>query len=58
VASLGSISVGFELLKGTTPEVGRTLEDVINERIVGVVAEITMSESDEPTLGSPQLAEG
>jgi hypothetical protein len=37
VASLGSISVGFELLSGTTPEVARTLVDVMNERIVGVV---------------------
>jgi hypothetical protein len=37
VASLRSLSVELELLSGTTPEVARTLVDVMNERIVGVV---------------------
>ena len=37
VAGLSSISVGLELLSGTTLEVARTLADVMNERIVGVI---------------------
>jgi len=37
VASLRSLSVELELLSGTTPEVARTLVDVMNESIVGVV---------------------
>ena len=37
VAGLSSISVGLELLSGTTLEVARTLAEVMNERIVGVI---------------------
>ena len=37
VAGLKSITVGFELLSGTTLEQSRTLVDKMNERIIGVV---------------------
>ena len=37
VAGLKSLSVGFELLSGTTLEQARALVDVMNERIVGVI---------------------
>ena len=37
VSSLKSLSVGFELLGGTTLDLARTLADVMNERIVGVI---------------------
>ena len=36
VAGLKSITVGFELLSGTTLEQTRTLVDMMNERIIGV----------------------
>jgi hypothetical protein len=36
VPSLGSLTVGFEMLSGTTPEQARTLVEAMNERIVGV----------------------
>jgi hypothetical protein len=37
VAGLKSITVGFEVLSGTTLEQTRTLVDKMNERIIGVV---------------------
>jgi len=37
VSGMRAISVGFELLGGTTLDVARTLVDVMNERIVGVI---------------------
>jgi hypothetical protein len=37
VAGLKSITVGFEMLSGTTLEQSRTLVDKMNERIIGVV---------------------
>jgi hypothetical protein len=36
-SGLRSLSVGFELLSGTTLEQARTLTDAMNERIVGVI---------------------
>jgi hypothetical protein len=36
VPSLGSLTVGFEMLSGTTPEQVRTVVEAMNERIVGV----------------------
>jgi hypothetical protein len=36
VAGLKSITVGFEVLSGTTLEQTRTLVDTMNERIIGV----------------------
>ena len=36
VAGLRSITVGFEMLSGTTLEQTRTLVDKMNERIIGV----------------------
>jgi hypothetical protein len=36
VADLKSITLGFEVLSGTTPEQTRVLVDAMNERIVGV----------------------
>jgi hypothetical protein len=36
VAGLKSISVGFEVLSGTTVDQTRTLVDAMNERIIGV----------------------
>lgn len=38
VPGLRPLSVGFELLSGTTLDQARTLVDAMNERIVGVVA--------------------
>jgi hypothetical protein len=37
VSGLRSLTVGFEMLSGTTLEQGRTLVDLMNERIVGVI---------------------
>ena len=37
VSGLRSLSVGFELLSGTTLEQARTLVDSMNERIVGII---------------------
>jgi hypothetical protein len=37
VPALKTISVGFELLSGITPEQATTLVDTMNERIVGVI---------------------
>jgi hypothetical protein len=37
VSSLNGLSIGFELLSGTTPEQARTLVDSINERVVGII---------------------
>ena len=37
VSGLRSVSVGFELLSGTTLEQARALVDAMNERIVGVI---------------------
>jgi hypothetical protein len=37
VVRLNSLSVGFELLSGTTVEQARALVDAMNERIVGVI---------------------
>jgi len=37
VSGLRSLSVGFELLSGTTLEQARALVDAMNERIVGVI---------------------
>jgi hypothetical protein len=37
VSGLRSLSVGFELLSGTTLEQTRALIDAMNERIVGVI---------------------
>jgi hypothetical protein len=34
---LASVTIGFELLSGVTPDQARTLVDAMNERIVGVV---------------------
>jgi hypothetical protein len=34
---LRSVSVGFEVLSGTTPEQAKALVDSMNERIVGVI---------------------
>jgi hypothetical protein len=34
---LASVTIGFELLGGVTPDQARTLVDAMNERIVGVV---------------------
>jgi hypothetical protein len=36
VPSLRSLTVGFEMLSGTTPGQARTVVDAMNERIVGV----------------------
>ena len=36
VAALKSITVGFEVLSGTTLEQTQTLVDTMNERIIGV----------------------
>ena len=38
VPGLRPLSVGFELLSGTTLDQARTLVDAMNERIVGIVA--------------------
>lgn len=43
VPSLKSLTVGFELLSGTTPAQLKALLDVINERIVGTI--VTPKES-------------
>jgi|SRR5690349_3991539 len=43
VAALKSLSVGFELLAGTTAEQASTLVEAMNERIVGVM--VTPKES-------------
>lgn len=37
VSHLRSLTVGFEVLGGVTPEQARTLADSMNERIVGVI---------------------
>jgi hypothetical protein len=37
VSHLKSLTVGFEVLGGVTPEQARTLVDSMNERIVGVI---------------------
>ena len=37
VSGLRSVSVGFEVLSGTTPEQAKALVDSMNERIVGVI---------------------
>jgi hypothetical protein len=37
VTALKSLTVGFELLRGTTPEQTKALLEVMNERIVGVM---------------------
>jgi len=37
VSGLRSVSVGFELLSGTTLEQARALVDSMNERIIGVM---------------------
>ena len=37
VSGLRSVSVGFELLSGTTLEQAKRLVDGMNERIVGVI---------------------
>lgn len=37
VSGMRSVSVGFELLTGTTPEQARALVDSMNERIIGVI---------------------
>src|SRR5439155_15015089 len=37
VSGLRSLSVGFELLSGTTLEQAKALVDAMNERIVGVI---------------------
>ena len=37
VSGLRSLTVGFEMLSGTTLEQARTLVDLMNERIVGVI---------------------
>jgi hypothetical protein len=37
VPSLKSLTVGFELLSGTTPAQLKALLDVMNERIVGTI---------------------
>jgi len=37
VPALKPLSVGFELLGGTTPEQAKALVDAMNERIVGVI---------------------
>jgi hypothetical protein len=37
VSDLKAVSIGFELLSGTTMEQAKTLEDGMNERIVGVI---------------------
>jgi hypothetical protein len=37
VSGLKALSVGFELLSGTTLEQAKTLVDTMNERIVGVI---------------------
>jgi hypothetical protein len=37
VSGLKSVSVGFELLSGTTLEQTKALVDAMNERIVGVI---------------------
>ena len=37
VADLKTISVGFELLSGTTADQARSLAELMNERIVGVI---------------------
>lgn len=37
VSSLRSLSLGLELLSGTTLEQARTLVDAMNERIIGVI---------------------
>jgi hypothetical protein len=36
VPSLRSITIGFEVLRGTTPEQTRALVEAMNERIIGV----------------------
>jgi hypothetical protein len=37
VSSLRSLSLGLELLSGTTLQQARTLVDAMNERIIGVI---------------------
>ncbi|HMJ23477.1 MAG TPA: hypothetical protein VK513_16285 [Terriglobales bacterium] len=37
VPGLRTLSVGLELLSGTTPEQAKILVDAMNERIVGVI---------------------
>jgi hypothetical protein len=37
VSHLRSLTVGFEVLGGVTPEKARTLVDAMNEKIVGVI---------------------
>jgi hypothetical protein len=37
VSRLNGLSIGFELLSGTTPEQARILVDSINERVVGII---------------------
>lgn len=44
VTGLKSLSIGFELLGGTTPEQARSLVDAMNERIIGVI--VTPKERD------------
>jgi hypothetical protein len=37
VSHLSSLTVGFEILGGATPEQAKTLADAMNESIVGVI---------------------